>query len=436
MSFPRYPAYKPSGVEWLGEVPEHWEVTKLGRICKFESGKAHEPFIDDDGEFICVNSRFISTEGKTVKNCRENLSPALRNDVLAVMSDLPNGRALGKAFFVEEDQIYAVNQRVCRLIPVNVTPRLLFWLVNRNPGLLWFDDGVNQTHIPNSGFTKLVIALPGNGEQGLIATFLDRETAKIDALIAEQQRLIELLQEKRQAVISHAVTKGLNPDAPMKDSGVEWLGEVPEHWAVWKTSQLLNGIGSGTTPKSDTIEFYEDGAIPWVVTGDLNDSLLCACQNRITEKAMAEHTTLKLYPAGSVAVAMYGATIGKASVLDFEATVNQACCVLPPSRLILGKYLLGFILAAREHLLSVATGGGQPNINQDIIRSLRVPLPSLDEQFVIVGHIENVTGEVDSLLDMSNQQIHLLQERRSALISAAVTGQIDVRGLVPEAEAA
>jgi len=93
MSFPRYPAYKDSGVEWLGEVPEHWEVTKLGRICKFESGKAHEPFIDDEGEFICVNSRFISTEGKTVKNCRENLSPALRNDVLAVMSDLPNGRA-------------------------------------------------------------------------------------------------------------------------------------------------------------------------------------------------------------------------------------------------------------------------------------------------------------------------------------------------------
>ena len=237
-------------------------------------------------------------------------------------------------------------------------------------------------------------------------------------------------------MISHAVTKGLNPDAPMKDSGVEWLGEVPEHWEVRKTSQLFIGIGSGTTPKSDAIEYYEDGAIPWVVTGDLNDSVLGTYQNRITEKAMAEHATLRLYPAGSVAVAMYGATIGKASVLDFEATVNQARCVLPPSSLVLSKCLLGFILAARKHLLSVATGGGQPNINQEVIRSLQMPLPSLDEQVKIVSNLESVTGEMDLLLKLSDQQVLLLQERRSALVSAAVTGQIDVCGLVLMAEAA
>lgn len=201
-----------------------------------------------------------------------------------------------------------------------------------------------------------------------------------------------------------------------------------------KTSQLFNGIGSGTTPKSDATEYYEDGVIPWVVTGDLNDSVLDACQNRITEKAMAGHTTLRLYPAGSVAIAMYGATIGKASLLDFEATVNQACCVLPPSSLVLSKYLLGFIIAARKHLLSVATGGGQPNINQEVIRSLRMPLPSLEEQVKIVVHLESVASGIDSLLGLSNKQVLLLQERRSALISAAVTGQIDVRGLV-EAEA-
>lgn len=220
----------------------------------------------------------------------------------------------------------------------------------------------------------------------------------------------------------------------MKDSGVEWLGEVPEHWELRKVSQLFDGIGSGTTPKSDTVEYYEDGSIPWVVTGDLNDSYLHACHNRITDKAMAEHATLRLYPAGSVAVAMYGATIGKVSVLGFEATVNQACCVLPSSSNVLSGYLLGFILASRTHLLSLATGGGQPNINQEVIRSLRIPLPSLDEQVKIADHFAIAAAEFDSLLDLSAQQVLLLQERRSALITAAVTGQIDVRGLVPEAD--
>ncbi len=211
---------------------------------------------------------------------------------------------------------------------------------------------------------------------------------------------------------------------------------MPEHWEVRKVSQLFDAIGSGTTPKSETVEFYEDGVIPWLVTGDLNDSLLCDCQNRITESAMAQHTTLRLYPAGSVAVAMYGATIGKASILDFEATVNQACCVLPPTALVLNRFLLGFILAARKHLLSIATGGGQPNINQEVIRSLRLPLPKLDEQAAIVSHLERSLDEFELLLALSSQQVSLLQERRSALISAAVTGQIDVRGLVSEAEAA
>lgn len=435
MSFPRYPAYKPSGVEWLGEVPVHWEITKLDRICKFESGKAHEPFIDDEGEFICVNSRFISTEGKTVKNCRQNLSPALRNDVLAVMSDLPNGRALGKAFFVEEEHIYAVNQRVCRLTPVNVTPRLLFWLVNRNPGLLWFDDGVNQTHIPNSGFTKLIFALPGNDEQCLIATFLDHETAKIDALIAEQQRLIELLQEKRQAVISQAVTKGLNPDAPMKDSGVEWLGEVPEHWEVGQLRRFTKTVRTGRTPdESDFVE--HDDFIPWFTPGSFNDATLTLETAKHVSIESVNEGRANIFSKDAVLVVGIGATLGKVGIPGDACSGNQQINGIESSGKLMPRFLGLFLSAAQEQMRISSNASTLGIMNQQKTKELVVNCPPLVEQEQIVFHTEKALRWMLEMSEQCQRVVELLQERRSALISAAVTGQIDVRGMVPETEAA
>ncbi|HEY6642182.1 restriction endonuclease subunit S [Povalibacter sp.] len=157
---------KDSEIEWLGEVPSHWVARRLSTICEFESGRAHEPYIDDEGEFICVNSRFVSTEGQSRKFCTRNLSPAQRNDILMVMSDLPNGRALAKAFLVQDDVRYAVNQRVCILRPISGKPRFLYYLLDRNPLFLVHDDGVNQTHLPNDVFTKFPIFEPPAGEQG------------------------------------------------------------------------------------------------------------------------------------------------------------------------------------------------------------------------------------------------------------------------------
>ena len=440
MSFPRYSGYKDSEVKWLGEVPEHWDIRRVRRIFVIKKHIAGELGFDilsitqqgikvrdpesNDGQVSMDYSKYQVVEpGDFAMN---------HMDLLTGYVDISRRPGVTSPDY----RVFSIAEH-CISDPGYLL--YVFQMGYRQKILYAYGQGSSQLgrwRLPTEEFKDWAVPFPSLNEQAAIATFLDRETAKIDALIAEQQRLIELLQEKRQAVISHAVTKGLNPNAPMKDSGVEWLGEVPKHWDMRKTSQLFNGIGSGTTPKSDATEYYEDGAIPWVVTGDLNDSVLDACQNRITEKAMAEHTTLRFYPAGSVAIAMYGATTGKASVLDFEATVNQACCVLPPSSLVLSKYLLGFILAARKHLLSVATGGGQPNINQEVIRSLRMPLPSLEEQVKIMGHLESVVSGIDSLLDLSNKQVLLLQERRSALISAAVTGQIDVRGLATEEEVA
>ncbi|WP_019593070.1 restriction endonuclease subunit S [Thioalkalivibrio sp. ALM2T] len=197
---------KDSGVEWLGEVPAHWELKRLGDIVEFTQGKAHEPFVDEDGEYICVNSRFISTNGRAVKRCTENLTPADEGDVLMVMSDLPNGRALARSFLVEYSGLYAVNQRVCRIRPIGALSLFLFFLLNRHPALLYKDDGFNQTHLSGADFTKLQIYLPSTDEQLSISRYLSSHIRRIDALLAESEENVDLLRERRSALISAAVT--------------------------------------------------------------------------------------------------------------------------------------------------------------------------------------------------------------------------------------
>ena len=214
----------------------------------------------------------------------------------------------------------------------------------------------------------------------------------------------------------------------MKDSGIEWLGEVPAHWEVWKLSHAFDVIGSGTTPKSDNAAYYDDGQTAWVNTGDLNDGELLDCEKRVTGLALAEHSSLKIYPPGSLVIAMYGATIGKLAVLRFPATVNQACCVFVESKQIKSKFLFHWFFGLRLQIVSLATGGGQPNISQEILRGLRLACPPLEEQLAIATFLDRATAQFDALTAEANRAIELLQERRSALISAAVTGKIDVRG--------
>ena len=425
-----YPAYKDSGVEWLRQVPEHWRFELLTNVSRFQSGKAHEPFIDNDGDFICVNSRFVSTGGLSQKFCTQNLSPACVDDILMVMSDLPNGRALAKAFYSDRDEIYAVNQRVCIISPIACSPRFLFYLLDRNCHFLSHDDGINQTHLPNSAFTKFRFYLPPSSEQQAIALVLDRETARIDALIEKKTRFIELLREKRQALITHAVTKGLDPSVKMKDSGVEWLGEVPEHWVCKKLMYWMDGYGSGTTPSKDD-DYCMEGGLPWVTTGELREVLICETDKRVTDGALSEYSALKAHPVGSLVIAMYGATVGRLGLLGVPAALNQACFAIHPCKTISVRMLRWWFEGFRAELIELATGAGQPNISGDKIRNLFIAAPlSLAEQEQIADQIESRTLRIDGLVSKTERSIELLKERRSAMITAAVTGQIDLREAV------
>ncbi|MGL4186794.1 MAG: restriction endonuclease subunit S, partial [Thiotrichaceae bacterium] len=278
-------------------------------------------------------------------------------------------------------------------------------------------------------FANIEIPVPSISEQTKISSFLDHETAKIDTLIEQQQQLIQLLKEKRQALISHAVTKGLNPNALMKDSGVEWLGEVPAHWELPKIKWFCKTESGGTPNTGKYEEYYLDGEVPWIRTTDLNNNDLMDTPIKITQKAVND-SACALLPINSVLIAMYGGSgsIGKHSLLKFESTINQAVCAVLPNQKILPEFLHLYVEFYRPYWMVGAEGTRKdPNINQDTIRELVTPCPPKTEQAAIVAITKKSLSTIDSIIEQSESNIELMQERRTALISAAVTGKIDVR---------
>jgi len=210
-----------------------------------------------------------------------------------------------------------------------------------------------------------------------------------------------------------------------KANEINWLGEIPVEWENWKISRLFKSIGSGTTPKAGTPKYYENGTIPWINTGDLNDSYLYSCQNYITDTALQDHSTLKIYGMNTLLIAMYGATIGKVAVTKFNACTNQACCALSKSRLIDIRFTFYWFIAHKEHIVNLSYGGGQPNISQDIIRKLKIAICSLPEQHSIVRFLDYKTGQINRFIANRQKQIELLKEQRAALINKAVTKGIN-----------
>lgn len=289
--------------------------------------------------------------------------------------------------------------------------------------------GMGIPHVNGDELKSISFGIPSFCEQKQIAVFLDHETAKIDNLIEKQQQLIELLKEKRQAVISHAVTKGLNPDVPMKDSGVEWLGEVPEHWGITKL-KWVGRTTSGGTPTTSKFEiYYEDGHIPWIRTTDLNNGELFDTPIKITLKAVND-TACSILPVGSVLLGMYGGagSIGKHAILRFESTINQAVCGVLPCRRILPDFLHKYYEFYRPFWMVDAAGTRKdPNIGQDNIKEGTILIPPFEEQVEINNHIDNMRNIYECIIENALEGVDLLQERRTALISAAVTGKIDVR---------
>ncbi|MEK7992439.1 MAG: restriction endonuclease subunit S [Planctomycetota bacterium] len=292
-------------------------------------------------------------------------------------------------------------------------------------------DGIRDgKSISYEQFGVIGLPIPSLEEQHAIVTFLDRETTKIDALVAEQEKLITLLKEKRQAAISQAVTNGLDLTVPKKNSGVEWLGEVPAHWQVQPLKHVVQ-LRSGGTPDKSRLDYW-DGDIPWASAKDLKVECLLDTADHITEQAIEDGAT-SLVPAGAVLVVVRGMILARTFpvvVAGAPMAINQDLKAVTVSEKIDSTFLPWLLRGSESETLARLdeAGHGTKALRMEAWGAMMVPVPPLHEQAAIAESVSRETATVDQLVAASEQSIALLQERRAALVSAAVTGQIDVRG--------
>lgn len=442
--------YRNSDIEWLGEVPEHWDVGKFGRLAFMQEGPGlrNWQFKDEGVRVICVTNitaqgidfslleKFISTE--EYQSSYRHFT-VVAGDLLLSSS----GNSWGKVARYIGDKEVILNTSTIRVNELTHRPLALDYIE-----LFLQSDccreqlGVAMTGScqPNFGPTHLnrvKTPIPPLEEQKQIAAFLDYETAKIDALIEKQQQLIALLGEKRQAVISHAVTKGLNPDAPMRDSGVEWLGEVPQHWDVSRLKQITLNPTSGPYGSSLTKSMYTTNGIRVYGQQQAIANDFAMGDYYISPRKFAEMSRYEVFP-GDVLITVMG-TIGRVAVVPDDAErgiINPRLVRYQAQRKkLLPHFLRLSILGQRSHewLTLMAQGSTMDGLNMQILGNLPIPFPEVDEQEAIIKEVKRQNNKFDQMLESATGIVSLLQERRTALISAAVTGKIDVRGWKPPA---
>lgn len=447
MSFPKYPEYKDSGLECLGEVPTHWDVKQLRHCLQDSCGLKIGPFGSQ------LTSDMLLPEGFKVYGQENVIAKDFVRGERFISSDKFSEMGVYK---IEEGDILVTmmgSSGRCAVVPKNIEAgimdsHLLRIKINEKAfenyvAILLSESNYVQyqfqclgkgsiMHGLNSSIIKqVIVAQPPLPEQSAIVAFLDRETAKIDALVAEQEKLIELLKEKRQAVISHAVTKGLDPNVPMKDSGVEWLGEVPEHWRICRVKHACSHVVDclHTTPTYEgEVEF------PAIRTADVARGNLLLEQARLVSREIYEERIQRLKPkAGDILYSREGERFGMAALVPHgvELCLGQRMMMFRTQDFASSDYLMWSLNSDSiyKQVLEKVGGSTSPHVNISDIVNFYVPLPPENEQAEIARHINGVVAELDPLIVEATRTIDLLKERRSALISAAVTGKIDVRGL-------
>ena len=434
MSFPRYRDYHLSGANWPRELPDAWEVRRFKNTFKLVTQKANE----SDRQIALENveswtGRLIQTESEFANDgiaflTGDLLLGKLRPYLAKVYLATSSGQAVGDFYVLRPSesvlasfaQYYMLTREFISLLDSSTI-------------------GAKMPRVNWEFLRELWIPLPEISNQALICGFLDRETAKIDSLIAEQERLIELLKEKRQAVISQAVTKGLNPDAPMKPSGVEWLGDVPEHWNTTRLVFLATKIGSGKTPLGGALVYESSGVIFIRSQNVYDDGIRLDDVSFISDEIDSEMSATRVL-SWDVLLNITGASIGRCALVPKEflaANVNQHVCILRFGDSCVARWVHACLCsnAAKEQIRSLQTGSGREGLNFSQVGAIRVTMPPDKEIESILNYLGKEMHRIDSALaDMENSRI-LLRERRSALISAAVTGQIDVRGFAEQSAA-
>ena len=412
-----YPAYKDSGVEWLGAVPVDWALVPLKFLAVIKNGKDHKEVETADGEFPVIGS---GGEFARASQCMFDGESVL----------LGRKGTIDRPLYVN-GPFWSVDTMFYTEIGPKTSAKYFFYCTLT----IQFNRYSTNTALPSMTqevLGQIPFAIPPYATQCAIVDHLDRETVRIDGLINKKTRFIELLREKRQALITRAVTKGLDPNAPMKDSGVEWLGDVPAHWDVTPLKYLAT-FQSGGTPSKENLQFW-DGEIPWASAKDLKKDQLDDTSDHITDLALTSGGAT-LVPIGTVLVVVRGMILARLfPVVEVlvPMAINQDLKALKAAEILHDRFLAYLLRGfAAESLRRLEEAGhGTKALRMDAWTSMRLTVPPLDEQKKILDSIIATNRRIDTLISTTESSIELLKERRSALITAAVTGQIDLRETV------
>ena len=419
----QYASYTDSLIPYVGLIPSHWKTVQNKRVMHKEK-RICTSYAGQDIISLTMNGVVIRDLGAGGKmpTTFDGYQFVYPGELLMCLFDIDvTPRCVGKVYnegltspayssFVLHDNA-DLGFYYYYYLMLDHTKELLHLAKNLRHSLT--EEQLGQIKVP----------LPPLSEQRAIAEFLEAKVAHIDSVIAEAKASIEEYKAWKASIIYEAVTKGLDPDVEMKDSGVEWIGYMPTKWSRTKLSNCFNIVGSGTTPTSDDDSYYI-GNINWLQSGDINGGIVKATKKQVSEEAYDKFSALKVYKAPFMAIAMYGASIANTSIVQVDACTNQACCVFSaPNEFIVLEYVFYAVLGAKEELLLSARGGTQPNINQDILKKLMIPIPSKPEQEYIVCSLNFKCGKINELIAEKESLISDLETYKKSLIFEVVTGK-------------
>ena len=431
---------KDSGIQWIGDIPNDWDVRRLKYVLN-ERKEKNDPLVTDNILSLSAEQGVIPFSeriggGNKPKEDLTAYKVVRAGDIVLNSMNVLSGAVhysnytgcVSPVYYMLYNENDVITRYYNLVFQTEAFQRSLRGLGN---GILIkeTDEGKLNTirmRIPMEKLNKVKLPSPSFDEMKKVVESIEPIRSKIDEIIAEANASIDEYKELKQSVIFEAVTKGLDKNVEMKDSGVEWIGEIPVDWNIAKINRVAWTTSGATPLRSKETEYYDNAVIRWVRTLDLNNGHVTDSSEKITETAL-NNSSCSIMPVKTVCVAMYGGsgTIGKSGILEVECATNQAICSIVSDKKVLNPdYLHYVIMAVRKYWMKYAVGTRKdPNINQQIIAQMRIPIPQLSKQDIIVNHLDKVTDKCDSLISEKESLINDLEAYKKSLIYEVVTGK-------------
>lgn len=434
MRMKRYETYKDSGVEWLGEVPGHWDCLKLKRLCDITDGTHYSPSTKSEGmPYITVSNvhdDFIDVENAN-KISQEDYDTLVRQGCQPQPGDvlLAKDGTVGRTAIVTDNQ-YVVLSSLGILHPKAIDSKYLKYSLDSHclqEQMSAAMAGSALRRITISKINDFVSAVPPIAEQQSIAAYLDFKTQQLDAIISENEAQVEDLQKYRQSIISKAVTRGLNPDVEMKEGGVEWIGKVPGHWEINKL-KYFSTVQTGSTPSTSNQEYWDNPTENWFTPSDFNEGLtILKDSSRKISLAAMQDNACRVFKAGTVLIVGIGGTLGKVGLATTTCSANQQLNAVEFNEQVIPAFGAYYLTSIKDFMRSLANAATLPILNQSATKDIPFLCPPKAEQQAIADYLDTKTSQIDNLVNEIQAQLADLRSYKSSLITEAVTGKVDVR---------